>query len=203
MLIVHTIKPQPEWTNGNVFAANYHPVQNLPYLLGYALLSGFVMFAASCHAISTVSPTHQFMAARTSAALVWTSIYASIVFTNYTIQLGFVPRILEFQPPYLSVLTMANPRSFAWFLEMFGYAALGVATWLVAPLFAGSGRRGDLVRRLLELNGWVSILGAACTALIDGFVFTTAGLASFLAWNVLIAVCFFLIARVPLACAKD
>jgi hypothetical protein len=123
--------------------------------------------------------------------MVWTSVYASVVFTNYAIQIGYVPRILDLEPQHVSALTMANPRSFAWFLEMFGYAALGVATWLVAPLF-GSGT--SAVRRLLELNGIVSVLGAACTALVDGFVFTAAGLASFVAWNALVAACFGLIA---------
>jgi hypothetical protein len=196
MLIVSAVAPQPEWTSATVFATHFHQIQNLPYLLGYFLLSGFVLFVASCHAIAVGSPQNQHLTARTSAALVWTAVYASVVFTNYTLQLGFIPRVLEFQPPYLSVLTMANPRSFAWFLEIFGYAALGVATWLVAPLFgtAKQHRFGRVVRRLLKLNGWVSLLGAVCTALLDGFVFTAAGLASFVAWNVLIAVCFYLIA---------
>jgi hypothetical protein len=130
---------------------------------------------------------------RTSAALVFTGIYAALVFTNYTIQLGFIPRILNERPGYLAALTMANPGSFAWFLEMFGYAAMGVATWLVAPAFSGS-RRADLIRYLLIANGVFSILGAACTALFDRWVFSAAGLASFVGWNLLVAACFLLIA---------
>jgi len=157
-------------------------------VLGYVLLAGFVFFSASCHAMAAAPLRPQ-----TSAALVFTGIYAALVFTNYTIQLGFIPRVLVNRPAYLSVLTMANPESFAWFLEMFGYAAMGVATWLLASGFKGS-RRADVIRYLLIGNGVVSIIGAACTALFDRWVFSAAGLVSFAGWNLLIAACFLLIA---------
>jgi hypothetical protein len=48
-------------------------------------------------------------------------ISAALVFTHYTLQVGFVPRMLAAPPTYLGDLVMANPSSFAWFLEMFGY----------------------------------------------------------------------------------
>ena len=188
MLVVAQLSPQPAWICVSAFADNYHPVQVLPYLLGYILLAGFVFFSASCHALAAAH-----LRPRTSAALVFTGIYAALVFTNYTIQLGFIPRVLNDRPAYLSVLTMANPESFAWFLEMFGYAAMGVATWLLAPAFGGS-RRADVIRYLLIANGVLSIIGAACTALFDGWVFSAAGLVSFAGWNLLIAACFLLIA---------
>jgi hypothetical protein len=188
MLVVALVSPQPEWNGVSTFVNNYHPVQALPYVLGYILLAGFVFFASSCHALA-IAP----LRTRTSAALLFTGIYAALVFTNYTIQLGFIPRILNGRPDYLSVLTMANPESFAWFLEMFGYAALGVATWLLAPAFGGS-RRADIIRYLLVANGVLSIIGAACTAVFDRWVFSAAGLVSFAGWNVLVAACFLLIA---------
>lgn len=188
MLVVAQVSPQPAWVDVSTFVDHYHPVQVLPYVLGYILLSGFVFFSASCHAVTPASERP-----RTSAALVFTAIYAALVFTNYTIQLGFIPRVLDERPAYLAALTMANPESFAWFLEMFGYAAMGVATWLLAPSFGGS-RRADIIRHLLIANGVVSIVGAACTALFDRWVFSAAGLVSFGAWNALIAVCFLLVA---------
>lgn len=191
MFVVAQVAPQPAWVDVNTFFDHYHPVQALPYLLGYILLTGFVFFTASCHALAPDS-----LRPRTSAALVFTAIYAALVFTNYTLQLGFIPRMLKDRPAYLGALTMANPESFAWFLEMFGYAAMGMATWLVAPLFVGS-RRADSIRYLLITNGVVSIVGAACTALFDGWVFTTSGLASFVAWNLLIPACFLLVALSP------
>lgn len=79
MLIVVQTAPQPPWSGVSTFVDNYKQVQALPYLLGYALLTGFVLFAASCHALATAA-----LRARTSAALVFTGIYAALVFTNYT-----------------------------------------------------------------------------------------------------------------------
>ena len=191
MLLVAQVSPQPAWTGVSAFAANYHPVQLLPYALGYLLLAGFVFFSASCHALAAAP-----LRPRTSAALVFTGIYAALVFTNYTLQLGFIPRVLNDRPDFVSALTMANPASFAWFLEMFGYAAMGVATWLLADAFRGS-RRGNVIRHLLIANGVLSIIGAACTALYDRWVFSAAGLLSFAGWNLLVAVCFLLIAITP------
>mgnify|MGYP001103942217 FL=1 len=191
MLVVTVVAPQPAWTTLDAFLASYHPVQALHYALGFILLIGLVFFSASCHALAPVS-----MRVRTSAALVFTGIYASLVFTNYTIQLGYVPRVQAGRPDYLSLLTMANPESFAWFLEMFGYAAMGIATWLVAPAFGGS-PRSLVVRWLLLANGVLSVIGAACTAAFDRWVFSTSGLVSFAVWNVLVIACFSLIAASP------
>ncbi len=188
MLAVSRFAPQPPWTDVFSFADHYQPLQALPYALGYILLSGFVLFAAACHA---AAPRE--LRLRTAASLIFTSVYAALVFANYTIQIGFIPRMLSERPLFLAQLTMANPSSFAWFLEMFGYAALGAANWLVAPLFGG-GRRGNAIRCLLVANGLASIAGAVCTALFDRWVFSPTGLASFMAWNALTPVCFGLIA---------
>lgn len=188
MVVVSQIAQQPPWQNAASFGAHYHPVQSLPYIFGFLLLGGFVWFAAACHTLSGPS-----LQARTSAALVCTAVYATLVFTNYTIQVAFVPRILATDVALAARLTMANPSSFAWFLEMFGYAAMGVATWLVAPVFSGS-RRADSIRLLLIANGVVSIAGAICTTVVDRWVFSRAGMISFTGWNVLIMICFLLIA---------
>jgi hypothetical protein len=191
MAVVQLFAPQPTWSDVATFADHFSAVQTLPYLLGFGLLGGFVLFSAAVHAVA--APDER---VRASAAMIWTAVYAALVFTNYTIQLGFVPRMVPARPAYLAALTMANPASFAWFLEMFGYAAIGVATWLVAPMFGGT-RRADLIRYLLVANGVMSIAGAACTALADSWVFSPSGLASFAAWNVLIPACFVLIALTP------
>jgi hypothetical protein len=191
MVLVLLVAPQPPWTGVDAFAASYHPVQALPYALGYLLLSGFVLFAAACHAAAATS-----LRARTSAALVFTSVYAAMVFTNYAIQIGFVPHALEGRPAYLAALTMDNPASFAWVLEMFGYAAMGVATWLLAPAFGGS-RRADGIRALLIANAVLSVMGAVAVALFEGWVFSRFGFVSFAGWNALVVVCFVLIATTP------
>jgi hypothetical protein len=188
LLVVRLVGGQSSWTNVDAYVTSYRSIQVLPYLLGYLLLMGFVLFTAACHAGAEPA-----MYVRTSAALVLTGVYAALVFTNYTIQLGYVPRVLQDRPAYIAELTMANPASFAWFLEMFGYAAMGAATWFVSGCFGG-GRRADLVRLLLIGNGVLSIAGAVCTALVDRWVFSPSGLVCFAVWNVVIAWCFTLIA---------
>ena len=188
LLLVAAVAPQPEWTDVASFVQHYHPVQAVPYVFGFLLLFGFALFVGSCHAAAPAA-----LRPRTSAALVFTAVYGALVFTNYTLQVGFVPRMLAAPPVYLGHLVMANPSSVAWFLEMFGYAALGIATWLVAPLF-GDSARASIIRYLLIANGVLSLVGAACTALLDRWVFSSAGLWSFGAWNAVIAVCFLLIA---------
>ena len=61
------------------------------------------------------------------------------------------------------------------------------------PAFRGS-RRADAIRYLLVANGVLSIVGAACTAIFDRWVFSTAGMVSFAVWNALIPACYLLIA---------
>lgn len=190
MLVVLKVAPQPRWSGVGSFVEHYHPIQGLPYLLGFLLLTGFVLFTAACHA-TAAGGRH---AVRSAAALVFTSIYAALVFTNYTLQVGLVPRLLPHPADGIALLTMANPDSLAWFLEMFGYAALGVGLWLLAPLFPGPGR-GRAIRWLLALNAVASIGGAAAIAAVEGWVFSPSGMVSFLGWNVLVVTCFLLVAR--------
>jgi len=195
MLIVSRTAPQPAWESAEGFARHYASIQALPYVLGFLLLAGFVWFIAACFALAAAT-----LRVRATAAVVFTAVYAAMVFTNYTFQVGYVPRVLGESPAVAAGITMANPSSLGWFLEMFGYAAMGVATWLVAPAFGGSAR-GLTIRWLLIANGVVSIIGALCTALFDRWVFSTAGLVSFTGWNVLVFVCFGLIALSPVEAA--
>jgi hypothetical protein len=88
---------------------------------------------------------------------------------------------------FIAAFSMANPKSLAWGIEMWGWGFLGVATWLVAPAF-----RDGRVERATSLafiaNGPVSIAGALWTVLRPGWVMTPAGLVAFGLWNVLLAV---------------
>jgi hypothetical protein len=52
MLVVSQTAPQPAWTTVDTFVDNYRPVQLFPYVVGYVLLTGFVLFAASCYALA-------------------------------------------------------------------------------------------------------------------------------------------------------
>jgi hypothetical protein len=85
----------------------------------------------------------------------------------------------------LSALSMANPTSLAWAMEMWGWGFLGVATWLVAPVFEGGGV-GRAASALCVANGVVSTAGVVWTVLQPGWVHTTGGLAVYVSWNVLL-----------------
>ena len=72
-------------------------------------------------------------------------------------------------------------------VEMWGYAFLGVGTWLAAPVFRG-GRVAHATTWAFVANGPVSIAGAVWTAAVPRWVQTPAGLAAFSGWNLLVAV---------------
>jgi hypothetical protein len=68
---------------------------------------------------------------------------------------------------------------------MWGYAALGAATW-----FAAVAVRGSRVERaaswLMIANGVMSVVGAVVTAIKLDWVLTPAGFANYVAWNALV-----------------
>jgi len=45
-LIVHLVKPQPEWISPEVFAENYGTIQDLPFYFGFLLIGGMLMVVA-------------------------------------------------------------------------------------------------------------------------------------------------------------
>jgi hypothetical protein len=180
------LHPQPPWTGAEEAVRAYHPVQTVPYLTGFLLVGGALALIACLHAIA--SPE---LRARTAAALGFAAAFAALIFLNYVIQTTFVPALIgDYTPdkgPLVAAFSLANPRSLGWALEMWGYAVLGVATWLVAPVFARDGRLGRVTAALFVANGPVSIVGALLTAGRPGWVMTPAGFVGFASWNLLFA----------------
>ena len=126
----------------------------------------------------------------TGTALAFVAAFGALVFLNYVIQTTFVPSLVhdpEANGPLLSALTMSNPSSLGWGLEMWGYGLLGVATWLVAPVFQGS-RLERATYFAFVANGPLSIVPAFLTALRPRWVLTASGLLSFALWNLLVVV---------------
>ncbi|MES1205363.1 MAG: hypothetical protein ABUS79_05450 [Pseudomonadota bacterium] len=78
-----------------------------------------------------------------AAAQVFTAVFAAFILFNYAVQTTFVPELARHYDAadarILAALTMSNPRSLAWAIEMWGWGFLGVATWLVSPVFGGAG----------------------------------------------------------------
>lgn len=178
------IRPQPRWSGAETFAANYHPIQTLPYFFGLLLVGGFLALVASLHGLAP----KQFRP-RTRVAVAFAAAFAAMIFINYAIQTTFVPALLSSGAADNLVLagefTMANSHSLGWALEMWGYGLLGVATWLVAPVFKGL-RFGRTTAALFMVNGPISVLGAAATAAAPGWVLTGGGLYAYSLWNLLV-----------------
>ncbi|MBK8424844.1 MAG: hypothetical protein IPL27_02170 [Lewinellaceae bacterium] len=80
---------------------------------------------------------------------------------------------------------MSNPLSFCWANELWGYALLGVATWLMAGYYQHT---SNFIRWLLISNGVVSIGSALWTIIDVDWVMKPVGLVAYFVWNVLMIV---------------
>jgi hypothetical protein len=184
LVVVNATHPEPRWQDARTFVHHFHAVQTLPFFLGFALVGGLVTLVTSlaCLAPASLRP-------RASVATALAAAFAALVFLNYTIQTTFVPLLVrsfrDEDGPLLAALTMANPSSLGWSIEMWAYGVVGVATWLIAPVFQGGGAaRG--ARLSFTANGPVSIGSALATAFIPGWALTPPGIACFLLWNALV-----------------
>lgn len=186
-LALVALHPQPTWTGPEAFARAYHPVQALPYFTGFLLVGGSLALIAALQTLAGDAAR-----ARATAGLGFASAFAALIFFNYVVQTTFVPALAQTHSPeaapMLAALSLANPRALGWALEMWGYAVLGVATWLVAPVLSDYGRAGKLAARLFVANGPVSVVGAVWTAFRPGWVMSGAGFVLFGAWNLLMLV---------------
>ncbi len=183
--LVNGTHPQPPWRDAELFARNYHAVQLLPYAGGILLVVALILLVSSIHASARAADK-----ALTGAAMVFTGAFATFIFFNYVAQTTLVPDLARrYQPanaPIIAILSMSNPRSLAWAIEMWGWGLLGVATWLVSPVFDRSKlERGTAIA--FVANGPLSIAGALWTMVRPGWVMTPAGLVAFAAWNLLLA----------------
>lgn len=182
--LIAGLHPSPPWQGARDFAAHYRAVEALPYFYGIALVAGSVMVIVACHRIASAAEKH-----RTTIALVLMAAFVSLVGFNYIAQITFVPELARHYDPgndaILAALSMGNPRSLGWALELWGYGLFGLASWLVAPLF-NRDRLERVAGRLLVLNGVLGVAGALFAAVNIGWVITTAGLVSYVAWNIVI-----------------
>jgi len=179
-LAVALIDGQPAWTDAATFIQHYRPWQQIPFWFGFLFIAAWVWLTARLAALAGKARlTSAF------AMLIATAAYAAMIATNYTLQVALVPALAAARDANVSYITMANPTSFAWALEMFGYGALGVANWLSAGLFPLATRRAWLAW-LMRANGIVGVAGAVLTAIDIRWVMTAGGLAAYFGWNALV-----------------
>jgi hypothetical protein len=181
MAIVAWVHPQPPWRDAEQLVHELHRVQTLPFLAGFVLIAGLVLLVGALHAAADERAR-----AGTSAALVFAGGFCALATLNYSAQTLLVPWLAtHYQPAYAPLIaawSMVNPDSLAWGLEMWAYAWIGVATWLVAPVFANEGVE-RAARVLFTGNGVMSIGSAVATELHPGWAQSAVGLALFALWN--------------------
>ena len=180
VVLVELLVPQPPWLDAATFIQHYSWLQTLTYVFGFLILGGCVAFMAGL-----ISTAHENQRPLAFTAFGFTCVAAAMVFTNYVLQTGYIPQALDGDPGILAMVTMANPRSFAWALEMYGYGIFGVASLFAAPIFDNQGRQ-RVIRILFIVNGVASIVAAFLVPLIPGWLLTVPGLTAGAAWNILL-----------------
>lgn len=181
VLVVALVQPQPLWDGPDLFVDNFHRIQTLPFYFGFLLAMGSIMMLVSVYLLSKKRAT-------ALTALIFMSIGVAFVIFNYVTQTTFIPAVVKTYTAelgsVLTTLSMSNPSSLPWALEMWGYGLIGLGTWLAAGFF-GTSRLEKIAKALFILNGIVSVFGAVIASIDLAGVFSIAGLIGYGVWNVL------------------
>jgi hypothetical protein len=118
-------------------------------------------------------------------------VFTAVVFLNYIIQTTYVPYLAANNPPetasVLAVFSMANPGSFAWALEMYGWGGIGLSFIFMAFVFENIKLERTL-KMLFLANGICSVASALMTSIDMNWLFSPAGFASLIVWNLLVLI---------------
>jgi hypothetical protein len=110
-LIVNLVNPIP-WKDAPSFAAQYHPIQTLPYWFGFLYLAGFILFIAASRQLPAEKDR-----IFGDVSLVTTSLFAALIGFNYILQVGFIPNALDNPSEVFAAFAMNNPKSISWSIE--------------------------------------------------------------------------------------
>lgn len=178
--------PQPAWVDAELFANSFHPLQTATFFCGYFLVIGSLL---TFIALYSLSPENKKLWA--FAGLIINVVFTAIVFINYIIQTTYIPYLATNFPAgveiILPVFTMANPGSFAWALEMYGWGGIGLSFIFMMAIF-GTNKIDRTLKILFAANAICSVGGAIMTSIDMNWLFTTAGLVSLVVWNTLVFV---------------
>lgn len=191
-IIVYLLKPQPKWISPAVFVENYGTIQDLPFYFGFLLIAGMLMLVAG-HFLNYKEDNEK-RKFHLLVAFGWTIAFFTLIAFNYICQTTFIHNLAthyksEFDYA-ISTFCMANPLSFCWANEMWGYAFLGIATWLMSGYYED---KSKTIRILLIANGIVSILSAIWTIVDVNWLMSPIGLIAYFAWNLLMIIMMILI----------
>ena len=166
-----------------VFVEHFQRVQTLPFLASFIHAVGYVLLMSAFYQVADVR-----LKTRGMAAFGFTFIFVTLVSFSYISQTTFLPALTGgYHPDNDFAISMLYGKSA--FLKL-GSQDVGLRVSRSRHL----ARRADspshaarrLTAKLLVVNGLVSIAGALWTAVDLSWVLTTAGMVSYLVWNVLI-----------------
>jgi len=185
-LLAMIFTPQPPWQDAALFASSYHPLQTLTFFCGFFLVIGSLLTFAVLYLTAPANKKFQAF-----SGLIINVVFTAVVFLNYIIQTTYIPYLATHFPPetdmVLPVFTMANPGSFAWALEMYGWGGIGLSFIFMAFIFSNKGVE-KLLKILFIINGVSSCATALMTSVDMTWLFSNAGLASLIIWNTLVFV---------------
>jgi hypothetical protein len=178
--------PQPPWRDAAMFVDSFHPLQTATFFCGYFLVIGSLLTFIVLYKTATEDKKIWAL-----SGLVINVVFTSVVFLNYIIQTTYIPYLANNNPPetatILPVFTMANPGSFAWALEMYGWGGIGLSFIFMAFIFQYD-KPGKILRALFLANGISSVATAFLTSFDMNWLFSNAGLAALVVWNLLVFV---------------
>lgn len=176
--------PQPPWRDATLFVESFHPLQTATFFFGYFLVIGSVLTFVALYSMSGGEKKIYAL-----SGLAINIIFTAVVFLNYIIQTTYIPYLATNNPPetnmVLPVFTMANPGSFAWALEMYGWGGIGLSYLFMAAILDRC-KHGKILKTLFLINGICSIGGAIMTSVNMNWLFSPSGLTALVVWNLLV-----------------
>jgi len=178
--------PQPPWRDAALFVESFHPLQTATFFCGYFLVIGSLL---TFIALYKIAPEEKKLWAL--SGLLINVVFTAVVFLNYIIQTTYVPYLAANNPPetagVLAVFSMANPGSFAWALEMYGWGGIGLSFIFMAFIFE-KGNPERTLKIIFMANGICSVASALMTSIDMNWLFSPAGFASLIIWNMLVLI---------------
>ncbi|MGE0019865.1 MAG: hypothetical protein AB7S72_09380 [Draconibacterium sp.] len=178
--------PQPPWRDAALFVESFHPLQTATFFCGYFLVIGSLLTFIVLYKITPESRKIQAL-----SGLMINVVFTTVVFLNYIIQTTYIPYLANNNPPetatILPIFTMANPGSFAWALEMYGWGGIGLSFIFMAYIFQ-EGKTAKTLKILFLANGICSVVSALMTSFDMNWLFSPAGFAALIIWNLLVLV---------------
>lgn len=137
-LLTMLVYPQPQWQDAALFVKSFHPLQTATFFCGFFLVAGSLLTFIVLYLMARAEKKVWAL-----SALAINMVFTADVFLNYLIPTTYEPYIAAGNRPetasVLVVFTMANPCSFAWAMEIYGWGGIGASFILMAFIFGNKG----------------------------------------------------------------